>query len=113
MSNNKAPSPPQAPAKWQLVSRQKKDEQYARIPQEWRLSRLPSSSVTNYLNIPRECGMLSAEELRITEEYDATALADAIKCRTLKCVDVTRAFCKVCKLLSATYMLNWVYREQQ
>ncbi|KAH3916730.1 hypothetical protein HBI56_049500 [Parastagonospora nodorum] len=94
MSKTKTPSPPQAPAKWQLVSWQKKDEQYARIPQEWRLSSLPSSSTTNYIDIPRKCGILSAAELKITEEYDATALAGAITSRKLKCIDVTRAFCK-------------------
>jgi hypothetical protein len=96
MSKTKTPSLPQAPPKWKLVSWQKKDEQYARIPQEWRLSSLPSSSATNYIDIPRQCGILSAAELKITEEYDATALADGIKSRELKCIDVTRAFCKVC-----------------
>jgi amidase len=96
MSKTKSPSPPEGPAKWQLVSWSKKDEQNARIPQEWRLSSLPSPSVTNYMAIPKSCGILSAEELKVTEEYDATALAQAIKSRKLKCIDVTRAFCKVC-----------------
>jgi amidase len=101
MSKSKTTSQPQTPkipAKWQLVSWQKKDEQYARIPQEWRLSSLPSSGVTNYIDIPQRCGILSAQELDITEKYDATALANAIKSRELKCLDVTRAFCKVCTL---------------
>jgi amidase len=95
MSKTKTPSQPPGPAKWQLVLWQKKDEQYARIPHEWRLSSLPSPHVTNYTDIPRKCGLLSEAELKITEEYDATALAEAIRSRKLKCVDVTRAFCKV------------------
>jgi amidase len=95
MSKSKEPAALQSPAKWQLVSWQKKDEQYARIPHDWRLRNLPSQHVTNYIDIPRKCGLLSKEELSITEEYDATALADAIRARKLKCIDVTRAFCKV------------------
>ncbi|KAF2792492.1 amidase [Melanomma pulvis-pyrius CBS 109.77] len=82
------------PEKWQLVSWQKKDEQRARIPSEWLLKTLPSPSVTSYVEILHRCGLLSAEELRITEEYDATALAEAIRHRKLKSVDVVRAFCK-------------------
>ncbi|KAJ4360074.1 uncharacterized protein N0V89_000633 [Didymosphaeria variabile] len=85
-----------SPPKWQLVAWQKKDEQYARIPSDWRIpqDRLPTPEVTNYLGIPRECGVLSEEELRLTESYDATALAEAIRERKVKSVDVVRAFCK-------------------
>jgi len=90
-----ATSPPPMPAKWQLVSWQKKDEQFNRIPAGWRLPRLPSKEVINYIDVPRKCGILSQQELHITEAYDATSLAEAIRKRELKCVDVARAFCKV------------------
>jgi hypothetical protein len=98
-------SQPQLPPKWQLVAWQKKDEQYARIPSDWRIphDQLPAPKATNYLSIPSTCGILSNEELRITEKYDATALAEAIKSRKLKSVDVARAFCKVCQLLGGIY----------
>jgi amidase len=95
MSENAVPPKPQPPAKWQLVSWQKRDEQQARIPHQWRLTSLPSSDVASYIDIPRKCGLLSEDELKITEQYDATALAEAIRSRKLKCIDVTRAFCKV------------------
>ncbi|OAG01494.1 acetamidase [Paraphaeosphaeria sporulosa] len=87
---------PQLPARWQFVAWQKKDEQFARIPPDWRIShdRHPAPNATNFLDIPRKCGILSDEELKITEEYDATALAEAIRARKLKSVDVARAFCK-------------------
>ncbi|KAJ4373397.1 hypothetical protein N0V83_003692 [Neocucurbitaria cava] len=94
MSKSTTQSEPQLPPKWQLIAWQKKDEQYARIPSEWRLDSLPAPNITNYADIPRQCGLLSKEELEITEQYDATGLADAIRGRKLKCVDVTRAFCK-------------------
>jgi len=85
----------QLPEKWQLVSWQKKDEQRARIPPEWALKFSPSPDIKTYLDIPRKSGLLSEEELRITEKYDATALAEAIRNKELKSVDIVRAFCKV------------------
>ena len=95
MTKSKTQSDPRPTPKWQSTSWQKKDQQFARIPNEWRLPQSPPSSVTNYLNIPRECGLLTDKELDITENYDATALAKAIRERKLTCVDVTTAFCKV------------------
>lgn len=94
MSKEKTATTPQIPPKWQLVAWQKQDEQFSRIPFEWRLETLPGPNVTNYMDIPRTCGILSKAEIAITEDYDATALAEAIRQRRLKCVDVTRAFCK-------------------
>jgi len=83
------------PEKWQLVSWAKRDEQYARIPTDWLLKSSPSPDVRTYIDIPRKCGLLNSEELRITEEYDATELAEAIQSKRLKSVDVVTAFCKV------------------
>lgn len=85
-------------AKWQDVSQRKKDEQYGRIPADWRLKTLPGSHVKSYMGTPRQCGLLTKEELDTTEDYDAVALAQAIREKKLKCVDVTRAFCKVSPL---------------
>jgi hypothetical protein len=95
MAKSKSESAPRSAPKWQLVAWQKKDEQNARIPLDWHLKSLPSAKVSNYIDIPRQSGILTKEELEITENYDATALADAIRRRKLKCVDVTKAFCKV------------------
>ncbi|KAF2740838.1 amidase [Polyplosphaeria fusca] len=83
-----------SPEAWQLASWAKKDEQRARIPIDWLLKDSPSPQSTNYLDVPRKCGLLSADELRITEDHDATGLAEAIKSRKLKSVDVVKAFCK-------------------
>lgn len=51
----------------------------------------PPRDVTS---IPRSSGLLTAEELDITEKYDATALAAAIRERNLTSVAVTMAFAK-------------------
>lgn len=37
---------------------------------------------------------MTEKEVDITENYDATALAQALRERKLTCVDVTTAFCK-------------------
>ena len=94
MAKSKTQTDPKPTPRWQSVSWQKKDQQFTNIPSQWRLPQLPPASVTNYLNIPRECGLLNEKEVDITESYDATALAQAIRERKLTCVDVTTAFCK-------------------
>lgn len=48
----------------------------------------------NVTDIPRTCGILSKEEISITEDYDAIALAEAIAERKLTAVQVAKAFCK-------------------
>lgn len=59
---------------------------------------LPTSTIQNppknVTSVPRECGLLTAEEIDITESYDATALAEAIASRKLSAVQVTVAFSK-------------------
>jgi amidase len=80
-------------ATWQSISKRKKEEQWSRIPPEYRLKDIPPN-LKSVLHIPRTCGLLTPEELAITEQYDATALAEAIRSRSLKSVDVARAFCK-------------------
>ncbi|KAH8892817.1 amidase [Thozetella sp. PMI_491] len=71
------------------------------IPNEYYISQAvyenPPKDVTA---IPRECGILTAEEIAITEEYDATALAQAIASRKLTAVAVATAFAKRAALAS-------------
>ncbi|KEQ93062.1 hypothetical protein AUEXF2481DRAFT_31518 [Aureobasidium subglaciale EXF-2481] len=45
-------------------------------------------------NIPRSCGILSQEELAITEDYDAVGLAAAVAERKYTAVAVATAFSK-------------------
>jgi len=80
---------------YKTIAERKQAERQSRIPKEWLLKSLPSLDKVNVEDIPRSCGVLSVSELKITEQYDATALAQAIASGELKCVDVTRAYCKV------------------
>ncbi|KAF5667304.1 general amidase [Fusarium heterosporum] len=65
------------------------------VPKELLLPRAlidnPTKDVTG---IPRSCGILSEEELDITENYDALGLAAAIAAKKFTSVAVVTAFCK-------------------
>lgn len=75
----------------------KREQQASRIPKEWLLpaESIPPPGTLNVLDIPRKCGILDEQDLKITENYDATALVEELAAGRLKSVDVTRAFCKV------------------
>ncbi|KAJ5082714.1 hypothetical protein N7532_011757 [Penicillium argentinense] len=93
------------------IAERKQAELAAAIPAEWQLPAhlipagmlSPAESITegpkqygrvNVMNIPRTCGILTAKELEITENYDVRGLVSAMTERKLKAEDVTRAFCK-------------------
>ncbi|KAF2092731.1 amidase [Rhizodiscina lignyota] len=78
------------------IARRKQEEQRSKIPKEWLLPDrfLPTPSTKNVLDVIPRSGLLTDQERRITEDYDATALLEALKTGKLKSVDVTRAFCK-------------------
>jgi amidase len=67
----------------------------SKVPQEYYLAddifTKPPSDVSG---IPLSCGLLSAEEVEITEKYDAVGLAEAIAQRRYTAVSVAKAFSK-------------------
>ncbi|KAL4874631.1 amidase signature domain-containing protein [Aspergillus karnatakaensis] len=84
---------------WQTIAAKKRAEVAAKIPSQWRLpshytDKVEETSNWNVLNVPRECGVLSARELEITESYDAVALVDAIALEIYTAEEVAIAFCK-------------------
>jgi len=68
---------------------------YEKIPPELHLSQgiidNPPADVTG---IPSACGILTAEEIEITESYDSIGLAEAIAARKYSAVTVAKAFSK-------------------
>lgn len=84
----------QTEASWQSIASRKQQEQINAIPKHWTLKTRPSAARNNVLAIPRECGILSAREIELTEKYDATALVKELAAKRLKSVDVVTAFCK-------------------
>lgn len=84
---------------WQTIAAGKRASNAAKIPEEWRLPAKTLESIhaspnANVLNVPRTCGILTAREIEITEEYDATALLEKLAAGDFSAYDVTLAFCK-------------------
>jgi amidase len=86
-------------ADWQELAKSKKESVAAKIPKDWLLpstltSQYNETSTLNVLDVPRTCGLLTEQELAITEDHDATALVQLMSKGELKSVDVVTAFCK-------------------
>ena len=83
---------------WQQKAAAKQADAASKIPAEWRLPaeivKKVSEGKQDALDITRQCGLLTPEELDITENYDATALRDKLAAREVSSVQVTTAFCK-------------------
>jgi amidase len=86
-------------ADWQELARSKRESVAAKIPKDWLLpttvtSQYTETSTLSVLDVPRSCGLLTEQELSITEDHDATALVQLLGTGKLKSVDVVTAFCK-------------------
>lgn len=84
---------------WKSVGLAKRQSVFEKIPKDWLLpasiiSGLDENSTQNVTSIPRECGILSAEEIDITESYDATALLEKLSTSQISSFAVATAFCK-------------------
>jgi amidase len=91
------PTPPIAD--WQQLAKSKRDSVFANIPKDWLLptsltSQYTETSTISVLDVPRTCGLMTEEELAITEDHDATDLVHLMSTGELKSIDVTTAFCK-------------------
>lgn len=63
------------------------------IPSDFHLPEsLTDNIAADVTGIPQSCGILTEEELKITEDYDATSLAQAIAKKKYTAVAVARAF---------------------
>jgi amidase len=85
-----------AMATWKDIARDRREEQDAQIPPEWRLSPLhprhprhPDARETI-----RTCGILTEDELRWTDMTDVRPLLHQLATGQLSSLQVTTAFCK-------------------
>ncbi|KAF7553546.1 hypothetical protein G7Z17_g3548 [Cylindrodendrum hubeiense] len=76
---------------WKAIAAEKKSRIDAAIPTEWRIE-MPQDDVSA-MAYPKESGLLTAEELAITES-SATDIVKKIAAGDLTSVAVTTAFCK-------------------
>ncbi|KAK6215930.1 hypothetical protein LQW54_004111 [Pestalotiopsis sp. IQ-011] len=86
---------PTGTPQFESLKRRHLNEFAAKIPKELILPRdVIENAPKNVTGIPASCGLLTAEEIDITEGYDATALAKAIAAGKLTSVSVVTAFAK-------------------
>lgn len=78
---------------WEEKSANERAALHASIPKAWLLQELPPASRLNVMNVPYESGILTTEELRLTEK-DATELLGLLHNGMIKSYDLTLAFCK-------------------
>ncbi|RDW85833.1 general amidase-like protein [Coleophoma crateriformis] len=104
---------------WQAVAARKQKQRQSRIPTEWMLASPPPPTVTNVLNVPRTCGILTTKELEITEQHDAVSLSSCIRSKKYTAEEVTVAFCKraavaqqVCNCLTEIFFNNAIARAK-
>lgn len=71
---------PSGPPEYEASRKALLEDFASKVPEELRLSPdLIKNAPRNVTDIPRQCGLLSPEEINITENYDATALAALIR----------------------------------
>ncbi|KAH7007793.1 amidase signature domain-containing protein [Macrophomina phaseolina] len=86
---------PTGDASWEAKRKAIRDQFVSNIPAEYYIPQdYVDAPPLDVREIPRTCGILTPEELEITENYDATGLAAAIAAREHTSVAVATAFCK-------------------
>lgn len=80
---------------WQDISAKAIQKVIDDIPSDWKIpkDRLPCEDVLDVTDVPAKCGLLSQQDLEITESY-ATHIVAKIAKGEWTAEDVTRAFCK-------------------
>jgi amidase len=84
---------------WRELAAEKRARQANQIPEAWRISpslleNVSPESRDSVLDVPRRSGLLTAEELNITERYDAVDLVQKLAKQEVSAYAVTLAFCK-------------------
>lgn len=78
---------------YQIIAVEKQLRRQSKIPKEWLLHG-SYHGVTNLMDVPATCGILSDLELHITSTHDATALLEKLRSGIWSAEQVTVAFCK-------------------
>ncbi|KAJ7644233.1 general amidase [Roridomyces roridus] len=85
-----AQSTDDVPSDWEQVCARRKRVQLESIPPEWIIKPIPETQL-NVMDVPRQCGLLSAAELEITETVDVQVILDKLRLGTWSSVQVTTA----------------------
>ncbi|KAJ4349961.1 uncharacterized protein N0V89_008582 [Didymosphaeria variabile] len=78
---------------YHTIAAEKQRQRQSKVPKEWLLSET-YHGITNLMEVPLTCGILSEEERLITSNHDATSLLEKLKSGSWSAEQVTIAFCK-------------------
>ncbi|KAF1974861.1 amidase [Bimuria novae-zelandiae CBS 107.79] len=78
---------------YQTIAAEKKQQRQRTIPKEWILFK-NYNGITNFMDVPTSCGVLSDDKCDITSNFDATALLEKLRSGVWSAEQVTIAFCK-------------------
>ncbi|KAI0793475.1 general amidase [Abortiporus biennis] len=80
-------------SRWEELVQEKRERQRSSIPPEWIIPSV-TRGLTNVLEVPSTCGLLSDKELEITGTSDASIILDKLATGQWSSVEVTTAFAK-------------------
>ncbi len=78
---------------WQHLGADKRNRQAASIPKEWLLKDPPTADILDVTRIPETCGILTAQEISITNASVGTLLQN-LSVGEWSAFEVTTAFAK-------------------
>jgi amidase len=78
---------------WKTKAAKRKAQQDKEIPDEWRIPKLPNDQ-WDVMDVPRNCGLLSEHEIRITETDNVELLLRNLAGGIWTSLEVTLAFYK-------------------
>jgi amidase len=79
---------------YKVIAAEKQLQRSSKIPKSWLIPSSKHYDLSNLLEVPVTCGILTSLEVEITSKYDATALVDKLKDGVWSVEQVTVAFCK-------------------
>ncbi|KAF5594934.1 aconitate hydratase 1 [Fusarium pseudocircinatum] len=97
---------------WQAIAKQSQTKVLNSIPDRWRLDVNQYQDLKDVTNVPYTCGLLTEEQLRITE-LTATEIVKELEARDLKAVQVLEAFAGRAGIAHqlVNCLTEWFYEE--
>lgn len=90
---------------WQKIAAENRHQIYSALPPSYLVDKVLLQS-QNAIDIPRNSGILTEKELRITESR-AVDLVAHLKIRAYSAVEVTTAFCKRAAIAHQAVRVRW------
>lgn len=90
---------------WQKIAAEKRHQIYTALPPSYLVDKILLQR-ESAIDIPRNSGILTEKELRITESR-AVDLVEQLKNRAYSAVEVTTAFCKRAAIAHQAVRVHW------